>query len=94
MATTTETDRCEATSLGGGYNPRTYRCQQEVGHEGQCSYYRKGSQGGTQVYWWGVNPRPVGFLGDLGHSDLIAEVARLRRLCTQAGVDWTEGLSA
>jgi hypothetical protein len=59
----------------------------------QCSYHRKGSQGGTLIRWWGANPRPVGWLGDRSRVGLVQEISRLRDLCEYHGIDWKSGLS-
>lgn len=85
--------RCLATTMSGGYKPRTLRCQNDSGHDGQCLYRHRGGQGGTLTRWWGANPRPVGFL-DLDYAALVREVGRLRDLCEERGIDWTQGLEA
>lgn len=83
-----EVERCPSTFTQG---PRSLRCQQEAGHEGQCSWHRRGGQGGSTTVWWGANARPPSFLDDLGYAQLKAEVRHLRDLCDENGVDWGPG---
>lgn len=81
--------RCDGYTMSDGYKiSRRMQCQQDMGHEGQCSYHRRGGQGGSIARWWGVNPRPVGWLDDLAHHQLLREIYRLRRLCDENELDW------
>jgi hypothetical protein len=94
--TANDLDRCPSVMDGRASlsaPPRWLRCQLRPLHEGQCCYHRRGSQGGSMIRWWGANPRPAGFLGDLGFSDLLAEVHRLRGMLDAAGIDWKLGLT-
>jgi hypothetical protein len=94
-------DRAELATLidgsGGGRcrsllptdDSRRYRCKiTRSPHEGQCTYHRNG---GAVYRWWGANPRPDGWLGDLSPGRLQAEVTRLRELCDRNGIDWRPG---
>lgn len=65
--------RCPSVTTGGGMERRSLRCQSvRSPHEGQCWYHRAGSAGGSTIRWWGANPRPEGYLDDLGEARLKA----------------------
>lgn len=88
----TERLPCPETTTGLLSGHRVAHCQGQAGHTGKCTYHYRGSQGGTLYSWWGVNPKPIGYVEDLSPNEWRMEIWRLRDLCDQNDIDWKAGL--